>query len=131
MPDAAPSPDTAETLHAALAVARPSRSNVGYPADLRARAGTWAARAQSNGATWTAVASSLGVSNTSVRSWALSARESAPAGPQSGFVAVTLSAGRRASGSPAETAAVLRTPAGYLVTGLTPAELLTVLRGLE
>ena len=125
--------EEARTLAAALRQARARRDPEGYPTELRRRAGAWLARGRSRGETWVALGAALGLSSTTASNWARSS-------PEAGFLPVRTEPTPAPPPEPLSTApppsavppssAVLVTPRGYRVQGLSTDALVFVLERL-
>ena len=124
--------NTADGLRAELERARGKRNRPGYPAEVRARAGTWLARRrQRTGENWTELGKLVGIDRSTAQAWvglAEAADDSNERVEAGRFLSVCVDSMPRAPTGPGP---VLITPAGYRVEGLAGEALIAVLRGLE
>lgn len=117
---------TVNEVRQLVASNRPEEGQPGYPEVVRAAVVEHALAARERGRTWQAIGDEVGVSSTTVRSWTLRQQES-PGFAQ--VLAASCSCGeeQRPAVTSQPSSAVLETPAGFTVRGLSVADLAELL----
>jgi hypothetical protein len=113
----------AAELRRLLTAHRPSRNPAGYPAEVRARAVSWARPLHEAGHGWSKLSSALGISRNALRGWCAAAPSATTPGP---WLPVTVAdEPAHGAGEP-----VLVTPRGFRVENVGTDLLLRILREL-